>query len=296
MESAEKNLIALQTAEKLVSAHDGDVALLYIWLQLNGRFDETRAATELCRTLSEIRAAYEKLGRICGAEQEHREAEKPELPPEDELPEYTSADVMLRSKTDGTFGALVAEAQRLKGSLLSTPELKKLFGIYDYLDLPPDVIMLLLNFCCTDRRFSMSAINKEAYVWHNSELLTSEMAEEYIASLNARRSAAGRLKTAFGIRDRELSSTEQRYVMSWLDMGFEHDAIMIAYDRTVTNTGSLKWAYMNKILLSWHEKKLHTAAEIGAKDRRTENESDDRAADGDELERLRRIRDRVKNA
>ena len=49
-------------------------------------------------------------------------------------------------------------------------------------------------------------------------------------------------------------------------MGFTLDAIELAYDRTVTNTGALKWGYMNKILQTWHEKKLHTPAEIDAND------------------------------
>ena len=65
-----------------------------------------------------------------------------------------------------------------------------------------------------------------------------------------------------------LTPSEQRFISSWLDMGFSLDAIELAYDRTVTNTGALKWGYMNKILQTWHEKKLHTPAEIEANDPR----------------------------
>ena len=44
MPTAEQNSIPRSTADKLVAAHDGDVALLYIWLDLNGEFDADRAA------------------------------------------------------------------------------------------------------------------------------------------------------------------------------------------------------------------------------------------------------------
>ena len=40
----------------------------------------------------------------------------------------------------------------------------------------------------------------------------------------------------------------------------------MAYDRTVTQTGALKWPYMNKIIQSWHSKGLHTPEEIREKD------------------------------
>ena len=50
-------------------------------------------------------------------------------------------------------------------------------------------------------------------------------------------------------------------------MGYGADVIAVAY-RTVTNTGALKWNYMNKILLSWHEKGVRTARDIEEKDGR----------------------------
>lgn len=51
-------------------------------------------------------------------------------------------------------------------------------------------------------------------------------------------------------------------------MGFNEEAAAIAYDRTVTNTGSLKWPYMNKILTRWHESGLHSPKDIEEKDSR----------------------------
>ena len=78
----------------------------------------------------------------------------------------------------------------------------------------------------------------------------------------------GRAKAALNIQGRELTVTEGKYLASWLDMGFGEDCLAIAYDRTVTNTGALKWSYMNKILLSWHEKGIHTPVEVQEKDGR----------------------------
>ena len=40
--------------------------------------------------------------------------------------------------------------------------------------------------------------------------------------------------------------------MSWDSMGFDDEAIELAYDKTVVKCKELKWAYMNKILMSWY--------------------------------------------
>ncbi len=164
----------------------------------------------------------------------------------------------------------MAEASKVMGRVLGGVDMKTLFGIYDYLGLPADVIMLLINFCGrqyaerygTQRRPSARAIEKEAYIWVNREIMTVEQAEEYIRAADERRGTIAEVKNAIGIRGRELTKTEQGYVSSWLDMGYGADVIAVAYDRTVTNTGALKWNYMNKILLSWHEKGVRTARDI----------------------------------
>ena len=42
----------------------------------------------------------------------------------------------------------------------------------------------------------------------------------------------------------------------------------MAYDRTVTNIGALKWKYMDSIIQSWNAKGLRTRSEIERLDRR----------------------------
>ena len=152
------NSISSAIADKLISAHDGDVALLYIYMARRGGHDLDAAARDLCRTMSEISAAAEKLQRMGlmpdGAEPanaappaQSTAARAEKLPPPDEIPQYRSEDIVRRSKENGEFAVVVAEAQSALGHTLSSVEMKTLFGIYDYLALPPEVIMMLINYC-----------------------------------------------------------------------------------------------------------------------------------------------------
>lgn len=292
--------------DKLIAAHDGDTALLWLWLCRSGVYNGDRAAEELCRTLGEMDRAYEKLCRMGLYPITPDRKETPPTPAE-ELPQYTVNDVLRRSSEDGSFKAVLQEAERVLGRSLSSPDMKILFGIYDYLALPTEVIFVLLNYCTElyrqkygpGRLPSMRSIEKEAYSWANNEILTLEQAEEFIEESRSRRSRAEEIKAALGIRGRELTPTERKYVFSWLDMGFSVDALSVAYDRTVTNTGSLKWNYMNKIVSSWHQKGIHTVQEIEEKDRRTptpsKNTEPNAPASQAELARLRSIYEKVKN-
>ena len=276
-------LISPAAADKLIAAHDGDLALLYLFVQRTGSRDLEKAAGELCRTLREMQAAWEKLMRMglvedgASCDLQERAAVKPFLPePADELPEYTAQDIVRRSREDGAFAAVLQEAQRVLGHVLSTPDLKKLFGIYDHLALPPEVIMELLHYCVSTsqgpdgsgRLPSMRYIEKEAYNWANREILSLELAEEYIDNSRQRKQASAQMAEALGIRGRNLSPTEAKYIAAWLDLGFDMDVILLAYDRTVTNTGALKWGYMNKILSNWKEMGLKCVQEIEEKDGR----------------------------
>ena len=206
--SIHQNSISPQTADRLIAAHDGDVALLYIYRLRTGCTDLEQTARELCRTLREIEAADEKLKRIldyspaapANSTQSEVKAmlsggaqvtvpERTAIPaPAEELPEYRAEDVVRRSREDGEFAAIIAEAARVMGRNLSSVDMKTLFGVYDFLGLPADVIMLLVNYVGqqyherygSQRRPSARAFEKEAYRWANSEIMTMEQAEEYI--------------------------------------------------------------------------------------------------------------------
>ena len=271
------NCISAAAVDRLLAAHDGDVALLWLWLARHGQPDLEGAARDLCRTRAEIEAAWEKLRRMDLAEGAeslptpvHADAPaapaEPRFPPR-ETPEYTAKDIVERG--DPAFTALVAEAQRVLGHGLSTPDLKKLFGIYDYLALPAEVVMQLLHYCAASskgRLPSMRYIEQEAYIWADREILTLEQAEAFIAEQARRREERAAVAELLGIRGRELTGTESKHIQSWLEAGTPRELISLAYDRTVTNTGALKWGYMNKILQSWREKGLRSVAEVQEKD------------------------------
>ncbi|MBQ3480924.1 MAG: DnaD domain protein, partial [Oscillospiraceae bacterium] len=221
-----------------------------------------------CRTRGEIAAAREKLGRILRAEGAGAATEP--LYPEDGPVQYGKEELASFAERESAFRALCDELAGILGTIPSQAYLNVLLDAYDHLGMPAEVIMQLIHYCDEEtrrrwgssRRPSAKAISDEAYHWARSEIMTLDLAEKYLSEREKRRSDHGRIAALLGIRGRELYKKEAEYIDLWLDMGFSDETIALALERTVMNTGGLKWAYLNGILRNWHAAGLHTVDEI----------------------------------
>ena len=175
-------------------------------------------------------------------------------------------------------------------------ELKILLGFIRYLGLPADVICVLVTYCQERARRKGSlrnpglrTIEKEAYAWAEQGIDTMEEAAAFIQAQNVYHSRLGQLCHRLQIRGRALTAAEEKYAKAWLEMGFDEEAIDMAYERTCLNTGGLSWAYMNKILQRWHQAGLHTGQEVRSGDRKEDTTSGERRFDADEQAAIRRM-------
>ena len=116
-----------------------------------------------------------------------------------------------------------------------------------------------------------------------------EEAAAYIQSQNQYNLRMRDIRHLLQIRGRRLTAAEERYAYQWSEMGFDDEAILMAYERTCINTGGLKWPYMNSILKRWHEAGLHTAEQVRAGDAKVQPKSERRDLDTDELDAIKRL-------
>jgi len=269
-----KQITSLEAANLLIAAHDGNMALLYIWIKAR-KGDLKSAAIELNITDSEAQIAYEKLARIglapITAPIPAKNLKKPDTPLRDDtLPVYTAEEISRREAEDTTFRSIVAEASVCMGKILSSNEIMKLYGIYDYLALPYEVIVMMLQFVKQDieKRYSlghrpfMRAIETESKIWAQKGIQTVSDAEEFIQYRLSRYDLAEKIKAKVGMRGKKVSATQEKYINQWIELGFDETAVEEAYDRTVTNKGDFIWAYANSIMMNWHNQGCHNMSEI----------------------------------
>lgn len=287
-------------ADSLIKAKSGDAALLYIYmLKMNRAMTAEEAAEALgSEDINRARRALDTLkglGLVFGGE------DKP-MEPADTLPQYSYQDIKRELENGSVFPGLVDETQRVLGRILSSEELVKLFGIYDSLGLPPEVILQLVNYCvrqCRERygggrRVTMRFIEKEAYAWERAELFTIERAEEYIRQRENMRTAIGEYQRMLNITGRSLTPSERAYVENWIAMGFPVESAEIAYDKTIIKTNKLTWKYMDTILRGWHDKNLHTPEEIQPNAKNPPRQTEGQPAAGEDYERMKRMLNEIK--
>ena len=285
--------IPAEDLRKLLGACSGDAALLYLCLRSGSTPEE--AAKQLNFTPTRYSCACATLRQLGLWIEESR---TPILP--GERPAYTEKDVIEAMDHSSDFRLLYGEVQRLLGRSLSTEELKIILSFVHYLGLPTEVISVLVSYCKdrsrqrgNSRNPSLRTIEKEAYRWAEEGIETLEAAAAYIHAQNVRASRLSQLMNTLQIRGRSLTQAEERYALSWLDMGFDMDVIAMAYERTCLNTGGMNWPYLNKILQRWNEAGMKTVEQIRSGDRKPANQSGPRQLDADELAAIARIMQEV---
>lgn len=272
-------------ADKLLATGNGDAALLYIYILRNdGKLNIASADRQLGMNGRAAAAArsLQEMGLIKSGGQETTAGKDaaPLVKPGDDLPEYTGEDAKRAVVNDPQFAALVTEVQAVLGTILTSGGLMELLGFYDYLGLPPDVILLLVAHCVAEhekkfgagKRPTMRAVRSEAYKWADKGVFSLEAANEHIKANELAKKRKTEIRRILGLQDRSPSPTEERCITEWAQAGFSDELISAAYDKTVLNTGRLVWKYMDSILKSWEQKGLKTMDDVRTGDRRPEDE------------------------
>lgn len=283
MEPLDYITLAPQETAKLLSAGSGDAALVYLYMRATGDMRLQRAGEQLrlsAETLSWAEALLKRLGLMDVSQTAPRYQSE-------NAPRYTAEAVSAYSAKDPSFQLLQGEISRRLGRVLTSEDLKTLLAIRDYLKMPPEVVSMVLTYCLQkneyynsvhggNRTVTMRAIEKECYAWANQGIVTLESASDYINRSLLRLRPENQIARLLQL-DRPLVDSEKRYIDTWLSMGFPPEVIRLAYEKTVMATGKLTWRYLDKILLRWHEKNLHTLQEVQGEQKPVQ--SDPRAAE-----------------
>ena len=267
----EENIVlSAPVLRRLTGTKNADACLLYLCLKQNGdAMDEEKLRESLSWEKLRFDAAKAALARAELIRLPEKEAGKEAPLPAEQPPQYTQEDVMRRMEGDEAFAQLLREVERRLGPL-STASLKILLELNEYLGLPCDVIYLLVNDCiaCKEARFgagrrpTMREIEKEGYAWARRELFSVQAVDEFLKKEQRRRRLYPDYMAALQMPARTPSPGEEKYIKSWLEMGFPPETVAIAYDKTMLKCHEFKWPYCNGILKKWHEKNLHTPQEV----------------------------------
>lgn len=269
--------VALSAAavDALIARGSGDAALLYLYLlRHGGYYDPAQARKATGWDVLRLDGALlhlQELGLAGQAPDRGGTQPSPAAPERERAPEYSTADITeALEQPDTEFSQLLRLVEAGLGKKLGVRDLKILYELLDYLALPPDVILTLVQWqiSCAERKYgpgrrpNMTTIRNRAYYWKQCGVDTMDAADAFLKKQELQATRKGELLSACGIVGRAPTDGEERYLSQWIDWGVLAEVAAYAYDITVTNTGRFSWAYCNKVLQRWQEKGLRTLAEV----------------------------------
>lgn len=167
------------------------------------------------------------------------------------------------TEKDPNIEFLFQSAAEKLGKMLHLTDRSSLIYLYDYAGIPIDVILMVIQYCCSIGKKQMRYIERVALDWLDAGVTSLETAEAHIHRLDELKGTYEEVKSAFGIRDRELVKKEKEYIDKWYQeyhSGIQ--LIRLAYERTIENIGRLQFPYVDSILQSWHKKKITTPEQV----------------------------------
>lgn len=178
----------------------------------------------------------------------------------DNKPKYSPKELEMYKKNYQEINQIFSLAESAIGKLLNSNDLSTIFGFYDWLRLPLDVIEVLINYCVGRNQRSLRYMEKIAISWAEDEINTKEKALDHINNHNKDFRA---ILKSFGIGGREPAPAEIEFMKLWLyEYSMPLDLIFEACARTIIQTGKPQFKYADSILSKWHKNGARTLTEI----------------------------------
>ena len=172
-----------------------------------------------------------------------------------EKPTYKPDEISDIIDHNNEIKQLILHAECIFGKTLSQSDTATLLSFYDWLRLPLEVILMLLEHCASLSKTSMRYAEKVAISWADEGIDTIDKAKEFLVNSEKRSKINRKYKRLFGIVNRDLSDTEYAHIIQWTEsMEMSQQLIKAAYEKTILVTGGVSFPYMNGILQSWYKK------------------------------------------
>ena len=179
-----------------------------------------------------------------------------------ELSSYNIQNVIENISENAKMSEMLQLAQEVLGKTISPAEMKTLYWMYDSLDMSPEVILMLLEYCVSINKRTMQYIERVATSWHSKGISTIEAVEEFLSNEEYTKNYMNGLKVIFGIRDRALTGIEEDYIKKWHDtFGMSEEMIALAYEYCILRINKLSFPYMDGIIEDWNDKNIRTLEE-----------------------------------
>ncbi len=177
-------------------------------------------------------------------------------------PSYSPKDIAAIIDNNRSAKELLSISERIMSRPLTPKESEILIWMYDSLELPIDVVIVLVTYCSNNGK-PIRYMEKTAIDWSERGISTSEEAADYLSIFTS----YGKVLKFYGITDRGPSASEKKHIDKWiLDYKMPIEIIELACNRTVENTGKAAFSYTDRIIENWNSNNIRTVKDVERSD------------------------------
>lgn len=181
-------------------------------------------------------------------------------------PDYSVEEINMYMGNSREVSDMIAFAGRCLGKHMNYNDVKTIYGFYDWLRLPFDVIRFLFEYCCLDlEQRRLRYIETVALDWHDNNIETVKAAKEYVRQYSDHR----KILKAFGISNADATPKQIEFMNKWLEeFKMPIEIIVQSANKTIETIGHHSFKYANTILTDWNDKNIRTIEGIEEEDKK----------------------------
>ncbi len=147
--------------------------------------------------------------------------------------------------------------EKLFGRMLNHMEQRSLLWIHSYLGMRSEVLLMLLGYCVSIDKVSMSYAESIAISWMEQDITTMQQAEAEIKRLTSEHSYVSTIRKMFEMQHSP-TTQQKKYIEKWREAGYSMELIQYAYEITIESIEKLNFKYINTILEKWNSQGITT--------------------------------------
>lgn len=174
-----------------------------------------------------------------------------------------SPEAVQMKMNDPKIRDMFQNIEKSLGRTLSTKEISMYLSWLDDYSFPPEVIMILIEYCKSRKKVDYRYFEKVAIGWHDAGIMSVEDAQKYIALHEEKYSKYRLILDFLGLKEYDLMKPQEDFLDKWfITWKFSLEIILEACKICSLRINEPNFSYIDGILSNWYKKGIKDVKDI----------------------------------
>ena len=170
---------------------------------------------------------------------------------------------------DKSIKELFESVEKLIGRPLSSKEVHTYMSWIEDFGFTPEMIVLLVEYCCSKHKLDIRYMEKVALGWHDTGIHTLSDAMTNITRHEEKWTKYRQVLTFMGLKDGDISKPQEEFLEKWMfKFNYGVDIINEACRICILRINECNFKYIDAIISDWYKNGVKTLQDVKRTDRK----------------------------